>query len=72
MSFTAIDAFCGSGGLSIGLMQAGFDIRLGFDSDPKCIATITNNEDIFPHKVECADIASMLNGQLLGVTTETW
>lgn len=68
MNYTAIDAFCGSGGLSIGLMRAGFDILLGLDSDPKCIATIRNNKDIFPHQVECADIASMLNGHLLELT----
>ena len=67
MNFTAIDAFCGSGGLSIGLRRAGFDVRLGFDSDPKCIATIRNNKDIFRHEAVCADIASMLNGYLLGI-----
>ena len=32
----AIDLFCGAGGLTCGLQQAGIDVRLGADSDPAC------------------------------------
>ena len=36
MSPTAIDFFSGAGGASLGLMQAGWDLRLATDVDPAC------------------------------------
>lgn len=44
----AIDAFCGAGGLSLGLINAGFDICLAFDNDKKAVETYRNNlqEDV--------------------------
>jgi DNA (cytosine-5)-methyltransferase 1 len=30
----AVDLFCGAGGASLGLLKAGFDLRLGVDIDP--------------------------------------
>ena len=36
---TAVDAFCGAGGLSLGLSQAGFDVVFGFDLDEACVST---------------------------------
>lgn len=36
---TAIDMFCGAGGLSLGLDQAGFDVIVGADSDAWSIRT---------------------------------
>lgn len=35
----AVDAFCGAGGLSLGLEQAGFDVKFAFDADPVHAAT---------------------------------
>lgn len=32
----AIDLFCGAGGLTKGMENAGIDVRLGIDSDPAC------------------------------------
>lgn len=32
----AVDLFCGVGGLSYGLMQAGIDVRAGYDLDDEC------------------------------------
>ena len=33
---TAVDLFCGAGGASLGLVRAGYDLRLAADSDPAC------------------------------------
>ncbi len=41
--FTAIDLFCGCGGLSLGLSYAGFDILAAIDSDPLACATYGRN-----------------------------
>lgn len=40
---TAIDLFCGCGGLSSGLRLAGFSILAGVDVDAKYISTFTHN-----------------------------
>ncbi|HEX6780869.1 MAG TPA: DNA (cytosine-5-)-methyltransferase [Solirubrobacterales bacterium] len=40
---TAIDLFCGAGGLSLGLRDAGFSVLVGADSDPLAIETHTGN-----------------------------
>lgn len=39
----AIDLFSGAGGLSLGLTQAGFDVRLGLDNDRHALATYDHN-----------------------------
>jgi DNA (cytosine-5)-methyltransferase 1 len=39
----AIDLFSGAGGLSYGLGQAGFDVRLGLDNDKHALATYAEN-----------------------------
>lgn len=33
---TAVDLFCGAGGLTHGLQEAGIDVKLGVDIDPNC------------------------------------
>jgi DNA (cytosine-5)-methyltransferase 1 len=40
---TAIDLFCGCGGISAGLRMAGFNIVAGVDIEPKYIATFAHN-----------------------------
>jgi len=65
MEYTCIDSFCGAGGLGLGLKKAGFKILLSFDIDQKCIDTINANKKYFDHKAVTADIADMLNGNLL-------
>jgi DNA (cytosine-5)-methyltransferase 1 len=42
-SIAAVDLFCGVGGLSLGLTQAGIDVRLGVDIDPACQYPFENN-----------------------------
>lgn len=65
MEYTCIDSFCGAGGLGLGLEKAGYKILLSFDIDQICINTINANNQHFHHPAEVADIADMLNGNLL-------
>ncbi len=41
--YTCIEAFCGAGGLGLGLHQAGFEIRAAFDSDEMAVLTYRKN-----------------------------
>lgn len=47
---TALDLFCGAGGLALGLRDAGFDIVGGVDNDPAAVATYERN--LGPHVLE--------------------
>lgn len=47
---TAIDLFCGAGGLALGLRMAGFDLRAAVDNDPCSVATYLRN--LGPHVIE--------------------
>ena len=53
--FSMIDVFCGAGGGSLGLKNAGFEIKLAVDSDRRATDTFyLNNEDLsFDHVVNC-------------------
>ena len=42
-SYLGIDLFAGSGGISYGLSQAGFDMRLGIEIDPNFAVTLKEN-----------------------------
>lgn len=55
---TVIESFCGAGGMSVGLEEAGFDVRFAFDNDPVSVETYRHN--IAPH-VEVLD-ASIVSG----------
>ncbi|MGP9833373.1 DNA cytosine methyltransferase [Marinobacter sp. NSM] len=53
----AIDLFCGCGGMSAGLRDAGFNLLAGVDIEPKYIRTFTEN---FPESRSiCADVSSI-------------
>ncbi|HKQ49893.1 MAG TPA: DNA cytosine methyltransferase [Phycisphaerae bacterium] len=41
--FTAVDLFCGVGGMSLGFEQAGFKILAGFDSNPINVTSYAHN-----------------------------
>ena len=51
----AVDLFCGAGGLSHGLQEAGFRIALGIDNDPNALATFAANHP--GASAVCSDIA---------------
>ena len=63
--YLAIDAFCGAGGLSLGLSNAGFKVIGGFDIDPRCIETLKMNKGLIKHTVIEEDIKKLLNGAIL-------
>jgi len=66
MKYTCVDCFSGAGGLSLGLMWAGIELLYSFDNDPKCIETQRLNANYFSsHKIEQANINSLLHGALL-------
>ncbi|TKX35160.1 DNA cytosine methyltransferase [Halorubrum sp. CGM5_25_10-8B] len=47
MSIRAVDLFCGAGGLTYGLQEAGIDVRAGFDIESECRHPYTeNNSDV--------------------------
>jgi DNA (cytosine-5)-methyltransferase 1 len=58
----AIDLFCGAGGLSEGLAQAGFDPRVAVDFDPHAIKTYRANHP--DTEIIQGDIAAVTGEQL--------
>lgn len=52
----AVDLFCGAGGLSLGLKEAGFDVVYAADAWPLAVETYNLN---FDHKAVVADLGRM-------------
>ncbi len=50
----AVDLFCGAGGLSIGLTDAGYDVVLGVDNDPVALQTYSG---LHPGLTLCRDLS---------------
>lgn len=65
--YTCIDAFCGAGGLSLGLSKAGLNVIFGFDFDAKCIDTLQANPKHVRHRFLRSDVKDMLGGNLLKI-----
>jgi DNA (cytosine-5)-methyltransferase 1 len=55
VSYRLIDLFCGAGGLSLGLQEAGFEIRLSVDHDEAAIETYTRNVGEHAKQAEIAE-----------------
>lgn len=65
----AIDLFCGAGGLSEGLHQAGFETRVGVDFDKNAIATFKQNH---PNaETLLADVADVSGDDLMRLARTT-
>lgn len=63
LKLQAIDLFCGCGGLSAGLRDAGYEILAGIDIEPHYIQTFTEN---FPESLSiCSDISKIKPLELL-------
>ena len=58
-SLKAIDLFCGCGGLSLGIENAGFKVVFANDIDKTCLETYKRNFDIEEENVFCGDIANL-------------
>ena len=61
MSFEVVDLFCGVGGLTCGMKQAGFNVVAGFDNDDTCEYTYSHNNETSFHcrnikEVTCDEI----------------
>jgi len=67
MKYTCIDSFSGAGGLALGLQEAGFEILLSFDNDPRCIETQKMNDKYLKHPAIMASIEEMTDGRLLEI-----
>jgi len=66
--FTAIDCFCGAGGLSLGLSKAGFYVILSFDSDSVSNATLHKNKKYFNHSVLNEKIENISGKKIFKIT----
>jgi DNA (cytosine-5)-methyltransferase 1 len=62
---TAVDFFSGAGGLSEGLIRAGFRVRLALDNDPLALRTYSLNHPAVPdERILCRDIRTLRAGEL--------
>ena len=61
-TLTAIDLFCGAGGLSLGLLRAGFEVRAAVDNDEPSIESYRAN--IGDHAIK-ASVTELTPSQLL-------
>jgi DNA (cytosine-5)-methyltransferase 1 len=63
-SLPVIDLFSGAGGLSLGAVDAGCDVRLSVDNDGVSCRTIEANSDFLEGRVECADVTGLTGADL--------
>lgn len=54
-----VDLFAGAGGLSLGAVDAGCDVRLSVDNDEISCRTVEANPDFLVGEVECADVTKL-------------
>ncbi len=68
MNIKAIDLFCGAGGASVGLKNAGFDILLSLDFEPIAIETYKLNHKKTTKHILCEDIKDLSTNKVLELT----
>ncbi len=59
-----IDLFAGAGGLSLGAVDAGCEVRLSVDNDEMSCRTVEANPEFLGGEVECADVAELSGADL--------
>lgn len=62
--FKVLDLFCGCGGLTLGLQQAGFDIALALDKWDRALESYRLN---FSHPAHCRDLATLEPSEIEGL-----
>ena len=65
-----VDLFCGCGGLSTGLLDAGIDVRLGVDLDAPSVATFDLNHRSRGSKSLQADVRELTGAQLAALAED--
>jgi DNA (cytosine-5)-methyltransferase 1 len=65
-----VDLFCGCGGLSTGLLDAGIDVRVGVDLDAPSVATFDLNHAPRGSKSLQADVREVTGAQLVELAGE--
>ncbi|MFR2706443.1 MAG: DNA cytosine methyltransferase [Lachnospira eligens] len=59
---TLVDFFCGAGGLSLGFLQEGFNVKLANDIEDVCIQTYKYNHPELPsNKLIQGDIKQIVD-----------
>lgn len=61
MPFEVVDLFCGVGGLTCGMRQAGFNVVAGFDNDKTCEYTYSHNNNTVFH---CRNIKEVSGNEI--------
>lgn len=64
---TAIDSFAGAGGLSLGLIQAGWNVPLAFDHDPISVETYRRNLGPHAHLLDAEQVTGSQLMELAGL-----
>lgn len=67
---TAVELFCGAGGMALGFEQAGFDVLAAVDLDPVHLAAHEHN---FPlTEPVCADISKIGTSEMMAAARRGW
>ena len=66
---TALDLFCGCGGISAGLRSAGFEVLAGIDVEPRYMATFERNfPEAIPLSIDLASVTPKYLMEKIGVS----
>lgn len=65
---TAIETFCGAGGMSLGLQSALIDVRLAMDLNPQAVETYNRNISNHCHVLDAAEVTGQQLLELAGLS----
>jgi DNA (cytosine-5)-methyltransferase 1 len=66
---TCIETFCGAGGMSLGLLEAGIDVRLAFDIDKAAVKTYSENIAPHAHVLDASQVKGTQLLKMAGITS---